>query len=219
HLRALALAVRMGNRYEMVRALTGWGALLKDMGRIDEALEKYEEAARRASRAGQRRAAVVQHYIFALRVDSGQLEEAIPHAVKAFDLYPQRDDRVPALAHDLGYLLVRKRHFRLALHLLDAATTRPFRTRDLGIVFATVAHAAGGAGRLARYEAAEHLSLQLANTGGEYAAAALASLGEGARALGLWDRAEAHAPRPFASRAAAGTGADRAKRLLCYARS
>jgi hypothetical protein len=48
--RALALAVRERNRAEVVRALSGTGALLKEMGQPNEALTYYNEAAKRAVR-------------------------------------------------------------------------------------------------------------------------------------------------------------------------
>lgn len=193
HLRALALAVRAGNRYEVVRALTGWGALLKDMDRPDEALEKYEEAARRAVRAGQRRAAIVQHYMFALCVDYRRFDEAARHAVRAFDLYPAKDERLPFLAHDLAFMLVRLRYYRLALHLLDVAVTHMGRPHEMGLLFGTTAEAAGCVGRAARYAAAERATLELVNLGGEHTAAAFARLASGARALRDWERAEGHA--------------------------
>jgi tetratricopeptide (TPR) repeat protein len=128
-----------------------------------------------------------------LLVENGQLERAVFHAVKAFDFYPLKDERLPYLAHDLGYLLIRMRYFRLALHALDAAPAHGFLPHYLGVVYATIAQAAGGAGRVARYETAERASLGLVDASEEFAAAARASLAEGARSLGRWDVAERHA--------------------------
>jgi tetratricopeptide (TPR) repeat protein len=193
YVRARALAVRAGARFEVIRAITGYGALLKDMGRVDEALVQYEDAARRAGKRYRRRCAVAKHYIFALHVDRGRFEEAVPYAVEAFDLYPARDERLPFLAHDLAYVLVRMRYHRLALHLLDATAAGMTRPHEMGLLFGTTAEAAGGARRAARYLAAERAALELVAMTGEHAGAALASLAEGARSLEDWPRAELHA--------------------------
>jgi tetratricopeptide (TPR) repeat protein len=212
------LAVREKNRAEVVRALSGTGALLKDMDRPEEAIAYYNDAARRAVRGSNRAAAVVQHYIFALRVDYGQLDEAVPHAGKAFDLYPVKDERVPYLAHDLGFLLVRMRHFRLALHLLDAAATRMCPPHDMGLLFGTTAEAAGSVGRAGRYAAAERAALELVNMEREHAAAAFARLASGARALCDWDRAERHA-RTSLQLARARHNRDQARETVTLLRS
>jgi tetratricopeptide (TPR) repeat protein len=193
HARAGALAVRTKNRPELVRAHTGMGALFKDMGRPNEALAEYREAARRSARGSRRAAAVVEHYIFALCVDYGWTDEAIPHAVRAFDLYPLKDDRLPYLAHDIAVMLLGMRFARLALHVLDAAAARMARPHDMGLLFGTIAQAAGAVGRAARYATAERAMLDLVDVDQEHAGAALARLAEGARALRDWERAERHA--------------------------
>ena len=192
--RAFGLAVRARNRKESIRALTGYGALLKDQGRVDEARKAYERAARRATRTGRhRQAAVSYHYLFALAAESGGLDEAVEHARRALSLYPLHDERIPYLAHDYSVLLVRFGFYRPALRLLDRAVKLFERAEELALVFGTMARAAGGAGRRERYETAERAVLGLVGLSHEYAPGAYINLAEGAWSLGDVDRAVRYA--------------------------
>lgn len=194
YLRAFRLAVRTQNRKESIRALNGFGALMQDHGRYEEAHRAYTLAMRRALRTGRlRQAAVAHHYLFGLAVEVGSVEDAAEHAREALDLYPLTDERLPYLAHDLGFLLVRKGFYRAALRLLEIAATRMDRPDEMGLMFGTTARAAGGVGRVSRYEAAERAALELIGRREDYAAGSLVHLAEGARLLGDWDRAERYA--------------------------
>jgi tetratricopeptide (TPR) repeat protein len=194
YLRAYGLAARAKDRKETLRSLTGYGALMKDLGRLDDARAAYEQSARRALRTGRaRRAAVAYHYLFALAVETGNLEEAFAHADRALTLYPIHDSRIPFLLHDFAYQLVRLHHYRHALRLLESAAGRLDRPHELGLFFGTMAQAAGGARRPDRYRAAERAALRLIAINEEHAAAALECLAEGARSLEDWGRAEKYA--------------------------
>jgi tetratricopeptide (TPR) repeat protein len=182
------------SRKESIRALVEYGALLKDQGREEEARDYYKRAARRAERTGRRRqAAVVQHYLFSLAADKGDFVAGQEHLEQALNLYPVRDVRIPHLAHDLSFLLVRQRHYSLSLSLLEKLSPVFERPEEQLLVDSTIAWAAAGAGRRQRFEDAESKVLALLTRYEEYAPAALIHLAEGARFIMEWDRAERHA--------------------------
>ena len=197
--RARALAVRTRDREEVLRALTGYGALAKDEGKLDKARALYDHAARRAVRTGRRRrAATAYHYLFSLEAEFGTMEGAVRYADLALNHYPLNDERLPALAHDVGYMLVRARCYRAAVRLVERAAGCVRQPHELGLVFATLAQAAGGARRPEKYDAAERAALNLVALHDELAPAALESLAEGARSLGDWERAGRHARESLA---------------------
>jgi tetratricopeptide (TPR) repeat protein len=192
--RAFVLAVRTQNRRESIRALTRFGALMKDLGDREEARRAYERAAKRARRTGRRRqSAVALHYLFALAAEAGEVAEALTCAGRALALYPLHDARLPYLGHDLAFLLVRSGQYRMALRLLDRASGLFQKPADVLLVVSTLARAAGGAGRSERYEAAERVVVASIAAYEEYAPAALVNVAEGARSLGDWERAGRYA--------------------------
>ncbi|HEU4559857.1 MAG TPA: hypothetical protein VFS20_18555 [Longimicrobium sp.] len=191
--RAFSLAVRTKHRRDSIRSLTGYGALMKDLGDVEEARTAYLRAARRAARTGRKRhAAVAHHYLFALAAESGTFAEALEHAGRALTLYPLHDVRVPALAHDWAFLLVRNHVHRHGLALLLRTSPLMEQPAELLLVFSTTARAAGGARRPERFGNAERAVLEMVGLYPEYAAASFVNLAEGARALGEWGRAEAY---------------------------
>lgn len=203
--RAYALAVRKRSRHESLRALTGHGALKKDQGKYEEARSLYLRAARRATRTGRsRRAAVAYHYLFGLEAETGNVTQAVEYAGRALTLYPMRDARLPALVHDYAVLLIRHGCFRPAYRLLDAAVSRMDRPEELALVFSTAARAAGGCGRVERYEKARRATLELIALHPGFASSAHNNLAEGARSLCDWERAAQHAKQAAALAEAAG---------------
>lgn len=189
--RAFVLAVRERDRRHSILALTGRAAILKEEGRFEEARAVYGHAVRRAVRFGRKRqAAQVEHYLFALCGATGELDRAIPHAEAALDLYPRHDERIPYLAHDLGYLLLHLGHYRQAWRLLDAASVAIDRPHELALVFSAVARAAAGCGRTDRYRSAERAALDLVRTQGTLAANALINLAEASRLARDWEAAD-----------------------------
>ena len=198
YVRAYQLSVRAKHREDVLRALTGYGALMKDLGEYDLARGAYEESARRAHRTGRtRRAAVAYHYLFALAAETGQVSEAVAWADKAVTHDPRGDDRIPFLLHDFAYLLVRRGCYATALRLLERAAAAMLYPHEMGLMFGTAAEAAGGARRRERYAAAEAAALNLIATDKEHAPAALESLALGAWSLHDWPRAEQYAAMAF----------------------
>jgi tetratricopeptide (TPR) repeat protein len=192
--RAFRLAVRAGRRREALRALLGYGALLKKLGQYAEARKIFAKAARRALRHGRRRqAAEAHHDLLTIEAEVGTLTSAVAHAFRALHLYPRQHAYLPALAHELGYLLVRLGHYSTAIPLLEMATPRAPRPAVAALEWSSLAWAAAGAGRRFRYDEAERRALQLVSLHDEFAPAVMLHLSEGARRLRDWERAERYA--------------------------
>lgn len=192
--RAFVLAVRAKARHDTLRSLTGYGALMQEIGNVVEARRVYLKAARRAARTGRkRRAAVAHHYLFALAAESGTLNEAVEHARRAFRLYPIHDPRLPYLAHDYAFLLVRHHIYRPALRLLDRVLPKIERPDEMLMVLGTLCWAAGGSSHPEQFHRAEKLALELVPRYPEFAAPALTTVAWGARALGKWNLVQRYA--------------------------
>jgi tetratricopeptide (TPR) repeat protein len=192
-------------RGERLCALLGYGALLKEMGQHAEARRVFLKAVRRAKRQGRRRqAAEAHHDLLAIEAERGTIAKAVVHAVQALELYPQQHPYLPALAHELGFLLVRLGHYSTAIPLLELAVPRAARPAVEALEWSTLAWAAAGAGRRQRYEVAEREALRLVGLHDEYGPAVMLHLAEGARSLGQWTRAERYATH--AAEAAARRG-------------
>jgi tetratricopeptide (TPR) repeat protein len=191
--RGFRLAVQQGNRSESVRALLGQGALMQECGRLDDAQRWFIKAARRAARTGRKkRAAEARHDLMALAAERGDFPATVEHARVAVDLYPLRHQRLPYLAHDFAFALLRQGSYPLALALLEVfVRVVPRRNSLPGL--ATFAWAAAGRGALPRYADAERRALQQIAVDDQQAAASLVILAEAACAARNWERAERHA--------------------------
>ncbi|HEX8362589.1 MAG TPA: tetratricopeptide repeat protein [Longimicrobium sp.] len=189
--RAFGVALRARNSGETIRALLGYGALMKELGRHDEARRLFLRAARRAARTGRRRqAAEAQHDLMTLAVERGTYEQAEDHLRQALRLYPARHPRLPALAFDWGFLLVRLGLHSEALPLLERLGPLIQRPEDQTLVWSVTARAAAGAGHVGRHDELAERVFPAAGLHAEYAAGALYNLAEAAVSLGRWERAE-----------------------------
>jgi tetratricopeptide (TPR) repeat protein len=193
--RAFALSVRHRSRHDSLRSLTGYGALMQELGNLPEAKRAYLKAARRAFRTGRkRRAAVAHHYLFALTAEHGELADAVEHARRAFRLYPIHDTRLPYLAHDYAMFLLDRNHaYRPALRLAQRAFSKMEDPDTIVMVAGTLAWAAGGAQRPEQFREAAKLAVELGPLYKEHAAAALAAVAMGAHALREWGAASRYA--------------------------
>lgn len=188
--RGLRLAVRTKNRHEAIRALIGRGAVYKDLGFHEAARDFYDRASRRAVNTGRRRqAAVARHYIFALEAENGTFEAGLDEVREALNLYPVYDRRVPYLAHDYTFLLIRNRYFAPALALLEKLAPAITKQEERVLVQSSIAWAAAAARRYEPHRTAEKYVLETAKAYPEYAAASYIHLAHAARFLGEWDQA------------------------------
>jgi len=178
HARGFALAVQQKNRVVVLRALTGAGALMKDMGEYGKAWRLYVRAARRAARTGRkRRAAIAFHYSFALAAETGHVRVAVRDAGEALRYYPLHNERIPALVHDVAYLLIRQNYHAVALRLVDGLGHRVDGIAAMGMLFGISARAAAGAGREPSYHAAAEMALNIAELNEECAGTSFCELG------------------------------------------
>ncbi len=192
--RAYGLAVRARNRKEAIYALLGYGALLKDFGRHEEARRIYDRAARAAKRTRRlREAAEAQHDLLCIAAEVGDYREAERRARLALGMYPKRHGRVPFLLADFAFVLISHHYFSAAFLLLDELSAAVDLPRDQVLMLGSLARAAGGTRNRVRYEAAREAVERLTATYEEFAAAALVNLAEGARSLSEWDQAERYA--------------------------
>lgn len=188
--RGLRLAVRSKNRHEAIRALIGRGAVFKDLGFHEAARDFYDRASRRAVNTGRRRqAAVARHYIFALEAEGGSFDAGLNAVRETLNLYPIYDRRVPYLAHDYTFLLIRNRYFAPALALLEKLAPAITKPEERVLVQSSIAWAAAAAGRYEPHRVAEKYVLETAKAYPEYAAASYIHLAHAARFLGEWDQA------------------------------
>lgn len=198
--RGYGLAVRMRHtnlsisRDQSIRALLRTGILLQTLGRHEEAKRYFDHAAVRAARTGRApQAAKANHDLMLYMAEVGTYEQAFEYASKALDLYAQNAPRLPALAHDFGFLLVRSSYYTPAVPILQLAISRVHIPQDQTLVWATLAHAAAGAGRWELYADAEKAARSRVALHQEFAPAVFVHLAEGARNLREWDRAENYA--------------------------
>jgi tetratricopeptide (TPR) repeat protein len=204
YVRAFGLARSARRTSDAVRALLGYGGLLRTVGRLDAALPYFQRAARRATRRNRRKLAAESHHdLLLLLTELGQYDRARYHAEGAVRYYSRRNARIPYLVHDAAFLLLRMHHYTPALMLTDGVPRLLPRPGDAALVWSTVAWAAGGARKRDRFSEAEREALRLVGLSQEHAPATLIHLAEGARALADWEAARRYAD------ASAATAAER----------
>ena len=194
HMRAYKLAVRAKNDGEKVWALIGYGAMMKATGRYAEARRFFQRAARAAKGTGRRKEAGMAHHdLMSIAVEMGNFRLAEVHTNAALALYPNDHPRIPALAHDFAFVLLRQHHYTAALSLLERVVSLIRRPEEQAIVLSSLAWAAAGAGRTKRLAEAERTAVELVGIFEDYAPAVFLHLAEGWRACGDWERADRYA--------------------------
>jgi tetratricopeptide (TPR) repeat protein len=198
HLRAYKLAVRAKDDGEKVWALIGGGAMMKATGRFPEARRFFQRAARGAKATGRRKEAGMAHHdLMSIAVEVGNFRLAEMHTNAALSLYPHDHVRIPALAHDFAFALLRQGHFSGALFLLERVVPLIRRPEEHAMVFASLAWAAAGAGRIARHLEAERAAVELVGIFDQYLASVFLHLAEGWRLRGDSERADKFAEGAF----------------------
>lgn len=195
--RAIVLSRESKNWAVYARSHLGMGHVCKHRGRLDHAAAHYSTAARCArDRSGEKwLAAMIEHDLFALAAEEGELERAHRHALRASEWIPTHHEDLPGLIHDYSYLLLEMRAPALALKLLDALLQKRLPSAFAVITWSTYARAVAAMGDLPRYRNAEREIEALVPRFDLYAAPAHANLATGAYLLNLPTDAEAHALR------------------------
>ncbi|HEV7590376.1 MAG TPA: hypothetical protein VGO40_19860 [Longimicrobium sp.] len=199
HSRSYIIAVQKNNLEVALRALASAGALMHAMGKHGPAWRLYWRAARKAQRSGRKRqAAVALHHSFYLAAATGHIRVAVRDANAALSNYPTHDERIPALAHDVAYLLISKQHYETALRLVDGLGERAGGIWAMGMLYGITARAAAGAGFGGSYLEASEAAFNIARINDECAGAVYLALGEAARILRRWEEAAEHADAALA---------------------
>lgn len=199
HARSYVVAVQKNDVDVALRALASAGASMQAMGKHAQAWRLYWRAARKARRSGRyRQAAVALHNSYCLAVMTGHLRVAVRDASAALRWYPIHDERLPALAHDVAYLLISKQHYRTALRLVDGLGGRVGGVWAMGMLYGITAWAAAGAGFGGSYFEAAEAAFNIARINDECAGAVYLALAQSARILGRWEEAGEHASAALA---------------------
>lgn len=198
HHRAHKLAVRSDDPKEKVWALIGYGGMLKETGRVSEARRFLQRATRMARAVGRRKeAAMAHHDLMNIALELERYTLAETHLRHALTLYPSDHPRIPALAHDFAFALLRQHHYSAALPLLERVLPLIPRPEESALVLSTLAWAAAGAGRMERFAAAEKAAMELLRANDRHAAAAFLHLAEAVRANADTRRAKRYTAAAF----------------------
>lgn len=194
--RAVTLARLRRKWRTYVRAHVGLGRVKKSLGDATGARAHYFTAARAArSLSGEKwLAAQIRHDLLVLAAEGGDLEDALRYAKQVLEWYPRHHASLPALAHDVAFLLVRLHEHARAVLLLTATVPRLI-PREQVIGWSTLARAAASSGDYDGYRKATDSTLRLVGLFDFHGAAAFANLACGAHALELWTEAEQYALR------------------------
>jgi hypothetical protein len=111
----------------------------------------------------------------------------------ALSNYPLHDERIPALAHDVAFLLIRNHHYGTALRLVDGLGERVDGVWSMGMLYAITARAAAGAGFGGSYYEASEAAANIARINDECAVAVFYQLAQASRSLRRWEEAKEHA--------------------------
>ena len=194
HLRAYKLAVRVKDEREKVWALLGYGTMMQATGRYAEARRFFHKSARSAKGTGRRKeAGIAHHNLSNIAVETGKYRLAEVHVNTALSLYPHDYPRIPPLAHDYAFALLRQHHYSAALYLLERVVPLIQRAEERALVLSSLAWAAAGAGRPQRFAEAERTAVELVGIFADFAAAVFLHLAEGWRLCSDWERADRYA--------------------------
>lgn len=145
-----------------VRAHIGYGALLKDVGSTERAIELFSRGSWRAHRSGIKwLAGEVTHDMLLLAISERSFSQAEEFAARAVGVYPRHHDRIPALVHDVGLLCIRRNAFDFAFSLLARVVTMIRKPHERLIACSTLAYSAAGAEEFAAYHEAQDFVLSL----------------------------------------------------------
>lgn len=193
-------ATRLGRRnrdYEWyIRGYIRHANLTYEAGDYVRAHRYYEKALRVATWRGRPDfAGQSAHGMLTIAIHTATYAMAEELALAALELYPANNERLPHLAHDIAFLLVRHSWHAQALRILDIVLPMLGKPHERVVGMGSVARAAAGVGNRERFtQAASEVEL-LAEISDEGAAMALVHVAEGLATWADWDAAERLAGR------------------------
>ena len=196
YVRAARLARRAKDEVTFANAHLGLGGLEHDLGNLAAAEKHLLKASRRALRRGrQSLAAAAYHNMVGVAYDSGRTDEALDYLGLAAEFYRTGHPRLPILAYDAGFFLMREGFFSSALLIFDKVLPLVQGQRENLLVRSAIARAAAAVRDHIRFERTAAQVLALVAEDEEGSANALYQLAEGARSFQDWERASNLAQR------------------------
>jgi tetratricopeptide (TPR) repeat protein len=189
-IRGAALATTRRNTDQYIVAHLGAGALCAELGHLAEAREHFEKVVKRSrSRNRRKRAGQALHYLMAIADAEGDYGEVEACARGALDWYPVRHPRIPNLALDYSFALLRYGMGERALGLL-AEVDGLIADRSEQVAFwGNLAWAAAVAGQHRQFRKAADRVAEMVPTYDEFGAAACINVARGAAVLRDWEMA------------------------------
>jgi tetratricopeptide (TPR) repeat protein len=191
--RAVRVSGRTGDWETHTLSLNSLGNVLYEAGKYPQSLRTLEDALR-ASRKHRLRAreGEILHDLFAVTVWGGDIARAEGFAQAAFEIYRTGHHRLPALAHDVAVLWVKRGQFARALTVLRELPVFFEYPEERIRVLASLARTAGACGdRVVFFQACrEAESLAKDDYISLRSVPALVEIGLGAWDLGEWEVAE-----------------------------
>jgi tetratricopeptide (TPR) repeat protein len=185
-----AIGVARGDHDAYIRAQLGYGGVLFQIGNYDQARRAFRRASRLAVKYGRRGlAAQANHDLLSIACDAGSYEQGAAAARNALERYPIRHPRLPHLAHDYAYLLMRNQYHAAAIPLLRKVLGL-VNPHERIVVCGTLARSAAALGDRLLFQSVSQDVLRGAGVSEEFAAQALVHVAAGAQSLGEWDLAE-----------------------------
>jgi len=181
---------------DFANAQLGYGNLLVDLGRSNQAEPHYWKAARAAARAGRTSlVGAAHHNLLQVTVRLARWPEALEHAEQAVRLYKNGHPRFPLVAFDVAFMWSWLGYFSSALPVFEKVLPFVEHQRERLLVLASLARSAAAVRDHIRYVRASNEVLRMAAQDSEMAASSLYHTAEGARSFQQWDRAEELAAR------------------------
>lgn len=193
-------AIKVGRRNEdwewYIRAYIRFANLVYELGDFGRAHDYYLKALRAARWRGRPPfAGQAAHGMFQVAIHVSGYRQAEDLGLLALSAYPVNHERVPHLAHDIAYLLLRHGWYSRATRILDAVVPMIVRPNERIVVMGSVARAAAGMKRRDQFEQAAAEVELLAEISTEGAGMAFVHVAEGFLTFGQWDAAERLAAR------------------------
>ena len=205
--RAIMLARQSRDWRSYALAFNGLGNAKLQRGNIPAARRNHTRALRAARRHALRDIeAGALHDLFRTALELGDAAEVDAFAAQALRAYGEGHPRVAVLAHDVAVAWVARGEHARALPVLEAAAPHLKVAGERALALASVARAAGGAGRADRFRHAALEAVQLLLTPGAAAAAPQVYLTIARGALLLGDAEHAGAAAREAERLADESG-------------
>lgn len=183
---------------DFANANRGYGFLLADLGRFNEAEPHFWKSAKAALRAGRKSlAGAAYHDLLLVAVHLERWTEALEHAQQAVELYKDGHPRFPLLGFDIAYMWSARGYYSSALPIFEKILPWVEHQRERILVLASVARSAAAVRDHIRYSRTAREVLALAAVDTEMAASSLYHIAEGARCFQDWKQAQLLATRAF----------------------